>query len=122
MNQCGSARSQIAENKCGDEGLQLAGAMSRQLIVFDIDAKGVAAALLIAFPMIANAIPHKFEVLIEERFGLAESGGKDAAKRAGSRQKLSQCAGAGLGDSTSPSIAICSLVLRISRNILVPVR
>ena len=37
-------------------------------------------------------------------------------------QKLCQWAGAGLGVSTSPSIASCSLVLRISRNMLVPVR
>ncbi len=57
----------------------MAGAIRVKLIVFDIDAKGVAAALLIALPMIADAIPHKVEVLIEERFGLAETRGKNPA-------------------------------------------
>src|SRR5208282_2020901 len=36
--------------------------------------------------------------------------------------KLCQHEGAGFGDSTSPSIAICSFVFRISRRMLVPER
>jgi len=50
-----------------------------QLIVLDIDAKGAAPRLLIVFPMIVNAILHKFEVCIKERFGLGDTRRNNAA-------------------------------------------
>src|SRR5208283_1302588 len=53
----------------------------RQLIVLDVNAKGVAAALLIAFPVIANPVLHKFKVLIQERVGRAGTSGKEVAIR-----------------------------------------
>ena len=51
------------------------GAISLQLIVFDVDANSVAATFPIAFPMIANAITHKFEVSIEQLLGFATLSG-----------------------------------------------
>ena len=74
-----------------EEEFQFAGAISRQLIVFYIHAKGVAAALLVALPMIANTILHKFEVSIEQRFSLAAGGGKYAASRQGAAEVVPVC-------------------------------
>jgi hypothetical protein len=72
MNQRCSARSQV-EHKEGGSRIPIDRPEASQLIVFDINAKGMNTAFSIILPMVANSIFNEFKVPIEKRRGVAVS-------------------------------------------------